>query len=68
MQLKSISWYFPSGDSGLLTSPLAMFEIKNELSIMEELLYVFMGFDGDYITASPLHSEVDESKCQIDES
>lgn len=64
-----LSWDFPSGDSDLLASPLGNIPVcDQERALMEELLYVLMGFDGDCITASPLHSEVDERKCQIDES
>jgi len=64
-----MSWDFPTGDSDLLASPLGNIPVDDqERALMNELLYVLMGFDGDYIMASPLLSEVDERKFQIDES
>ena len=65
-----LSWDFPGyGDSDSQASPLGNIPVGGqEQALLEELLYVLMGFDGDYITASPIHSEVDERKFQVDES
>jgi len=37
-------------------------------ALVEELFNTLMGFAGDYITASPLNSQLDEIKFQIEES
>ena len=64
-----LSWDFPLCDSDFPSSPLGNIPVGDqERALVEDLLYVLMGFDSDYIIANPLHSDVDERKFQVDES
>lgn len=65
-----LSWDYPV--AGLETqdiAPLGNVPVGDqERILLEELLYVLSGFDGDYIRALPLQSKIDERKFEIDES
>lgn len=68
-----LSWDYPVAgllDSQLLQiAPLGNVPVGDqERILLEELLYVLSGFDGDYIRALPLSSNIDERKFEIDES
>lgn len=64
-----LSWDYPVAGLDLQVSPLGNVPVADQERILvEELLYVLSGFDGDYIRALPLHSKVDERKFEIDES
>ena len=67
-----MSWDYPAKelvDIRQQASPLGNVPAGNqEQVLLEELLYALQGFDGDYIVATPLQSQVDERKFEIDES
>lgn len=68
-----LSWDYPVAgllDSQLLQiAPLGNVPVGDqERILLEELLYVLSGFDGDYIRALNLISDIDERKFEIDES
>ena len=64
-----LSWDFPSVGSEVNSAPLGnMPTADQERFLVEELLYVLSGFDGDYIRALPVHSEVEERKFDVDDS
>jgi hypothetical protein len=68
-----LSWDYPVAgisDSHLFqVAPLGNVPVGDqERILLEELLYVLSGFDGDYIRALPLIANVDERKFEIDDS
>ena len=66
-----MSWDYPAPGNGSdpQQGPLGNLPIGDqERVLVEELLYILSGFDGDYIRTVPLHSEVDERRFEIDES
>ena len=64
-----LSWDYPSCEFEQLSSPVGNLPTADqERFLVEELLYVLSGFDGDYIQAIPIHSEIEERKFSVDES
>lgn len=64
-----LSWDYPFAEKDTQTAPLGNIPVGvQERVLLEEVLYVLSGFDGDCIRALPLDSNVDERKFEIDES
>ena len=66
-----MSWDFPTAGSDAVhhSAPLGNIpNVEQERILVEELLYVLSGFDGDYIRAVPLITEIDERKFHVDDS
>lgn len=64
-----LSWDYPVAEADTHVSSLGNIPVGDQEKILlEELLYALSGFDGDYIHALPLNSNVDERKFEIDES
>ena len=64
-----LSWDYPTAGFEPQLAPLGNIPVGDqERILLEELLYVLSGFDGDYIRALPLSSNVDERKFEIDDS
>ena len=68
-----LSWDFPRVVPGCQDQPTCaplgnLPPQDQERALIEELLYVMSGFDGDYIHALPLGSEVEERKFAVDDT
>lgn len=64
-----LSWDYPCCGSEQLSAPIGNLPPSDqERFLVEELLYVLSGFDGDHIHALPIHSEIEERKFSVDES
>ncbi len=59
----------PPPDGVVEPAPLGNLPVADqERVLVEELLYVLQGFDGDYIRTRPLASETDERNFDVDDS